>query len=493
MIPSPLNIATLPSLLTMAAMEIAPDAAETTNQLTENFAELLDAELEPALAAPPQVLVWEGGKAPGNILPSGKIAQDNQVDDAPPEEASSDDAPSLTPTFPDLSAPGNAGQADQNVPIAFMASPAFPVPPLPTMPEGSPPPTIGAADPVPLEAGEASSVTTSVPPETLPETLPEPAPEALPAAVPSTAPPVIAALALSVAPSPMPPPVTPLSPSQAKPAPRTAPVLQHGPVAAPVTPPSPEIALPPATPTQPNVAALSEPWQAIIRSAQTSQAAPARPEISALPEVNETPSTRAADPLEAPRPVARILPAECQNLQLAADLARPLTTIAQAAAAPSSPPDGTVVDFETLVARLSEAREASGALNVRTSVVHGQFGPVTLQLRADGEAMVVTLANHDPEFSRVVVQAANALAVQGEARPDAPPVQAMIANSTGQAPGTPPATPALHGQMAPSDQGQGERPRQGQPPSQQRNAPEEPARQRSSETGTAARQTGLYA
>ncbi|TYC79728.1 hypothetical protein FMM79_20280 [Novosphingobium sp. BW1] len=78
-------------------------------------------------------------------------------------------------------------------------------------------------------------------------------------------------------------------------------------------------------------------------------------------------------------------------------------------------------DFDTLLGRLHEAREAQGGQVVRTSLVHAQFGHVSLQLRPDETGMSVSLRSADPDFAASVQgAAAQVLAASGTQGSDTP-------------------------------------------------------------------------
>lgn len=59
-------------------------------------------------------------------------------------------------------------------------------------------------------------------------------------------------------------------------------------------------------------------------------------------------------------------------------------------------------DFDTLVGRLSEAREAASPKVVRTALQHAEFGKISLQFRHDDANLSVTMANADPAFTSAV-------------------------------------------------------------------------------------------
>ncbi len=86
----------------------------------------------------------------------------------------------------------------------------------------------------------------------------------------------------------------------------------------------------------------------------------------------------------------------------------------------STPPADAQHDFDTLVARLGEAREAAAPHLVRTAFEHAEFGRVAMQLRHDDGGLSVTLASHDPEFTGAVQAAVASMAGGSAANSDQP-------------------------------------------------------------------------
>ncbi|MFK4874810.1 hypothetical protein [Novosphingobium sp. ZW T3_23] len=89
-------------------------------------------------------------------------------------------------------------------------------------------------------------------------------------------------------------------------------------------------------------------------------------------------------------------------------------------AAPPTPAEGQSnaspqqpQDFDTLVGRLSEAREAAMPHIVRTAMHHGQFGQVSLEFRHENGGLAVTMASSTPGFNGSV-QAAVAANLAGD-------------------------------------------------------------------------------
>lgn len=105
---------------------------------------------------------------------------------------------------------------------------------------------------------------------------------------------------------------------------------------------------------------------------------------------------------------------------LAADLIAPgaapsgSVTVSGAASVSAAPIAEGPQDFETLVSRIAEAREAASPQVVSTTLRHGEFGTVSMQFRHEDSALQVTMASADPDFSRSV-QAAVAAGQSGAA------------------------------------------------------------------------------
>lgn len=86
----------------------------------------------------------------------------------------------------------------------------------------------------------------------------------------------------------------------------------------------------------------------------------------------------------------------------------PTPVVGQPNASPQQPQD-----FDTLVGRLSEAREAAMPHIVRTAMHHGQFGQVSLEFRHEDGGLAVTMASSAPGFNGSV-QAAVAANLAGD-------------------------------------------------------------------------------
>lgn len=89
-------------------------------------------------------------------------------------------------------------------------------------------------------------------------------------------------------------------------------------------------------------------------------------------------------------------------------------------------------DFDTLLGRLHEAREAQGPQVVRTSLVHAQFGHVALQLRPDETGMSVSLRSADPDFAASVQGAAAQVLAASSTQGSDTPRENPFQQSSGQ-------------------------------------------------------------
>lgn len=163
----------------------------------------------------------------------------------------------------------------------------------------------------------------------------------------------------------------------------------------PLAPPEPEIpAAKPAPVTQHQPLDTSRPNAGTSPSVQAANKGPKPPESE----------TALARPLDR-QPISQPLPFD----------ARPAAAVAtppEAPAATATVATETPQDFETLVSRLAEAREAAAPHVVRTSLAHGEFGRVTMQIGQQDGGLSVTLASPDPEFAGAVQAAAASLAGQ---------------------------------------------------------------------------------
>jgi hypothetical protein len=70
-------------------------------------------------------------------------------------------------------------------------------------------------------------------------------------------------------------------------------------------------------------------------------------------------------------------------------------------------------DFDTLVGRLNEAREAANPNLVRTTIHHAEFGQISLAFRADDARMSVTMTGSDAGLAPAVLAAASAAQAAG--------------------------------------------------------------------------------
>lgn len=164
----------------------------------------------------------------------------------------------------------------------------------------------------------------------------------------------------------------------------------------------------------------------------------AAPSAMAPEDLGET-ETRS--PAEADKPAARpvettVRPSTGQTLT--ADLG-PVAPDVASAPAPSTPAE-TPHDFDTLVSRLAEAREAAAPHVVRTAFEHAEFGRVAMQLGQDENGLSVTLSSRDADFAPSVQAAAAAVASSAassnadQQRHDAPTSQQQNPNGQGQQP-----------------------------------------------------------
>ncbi|MFT4057839.1 MAG: hypothetical protein QM681_25285, partial [Novosphingobium sp.] len=188
-----------------------------------------------------------------------------------------------------------------------------------------------------------------------------------------------------------------------------------------------------ASPAAPIAAPTAPP---IATSTARTEHAGAAPSAIAPEDLGET-ETRT--PAEADKPAAHVVetavrPATGQPLT--ADLgpvAQDATfapTLSVAAEAPH--------DFDTLVSRLAEAREAAAPHVVRTAFEHAEFGRVAMQLGQDENGLSVTLSSRDADFAPSVQAAAAAVASSAaggnadQQRHDAPTSQQQNPNGQSQ-------------------------------------------------------------
>jgi hypothetical protein len=272
--------------------------------------------------------------------------------------------------------------------------------------------------------------------------------------------------------------------------------------AAPVTPPFESVTLAPST----VAAVLPEPAPAAA-APSVAQAPVDRPSVAPLPARVTADHGSVAAPQQMvaasgmPTPIVRdtegqVLPAdpraegsmklsgaapaegEARGAKAVEDEIAPIT--AHSAPHPSAPPmkvdappvstvtaaDGSSVpaptrvdapqDFDTLVSRLAEAREAAAPNVVRTAMAHGEFGRVSMQLDHSDGGLSVTLASRDPEFTGAVQAAAAAMAGNGspggdQPRQDGSAAQQNNAHSQTQAQSGPQTNTASQGQQARAD------------------------------------------
>lgn len=89
-----------------------------------------------------------------------------------------------------------------------------------------------------------------------------------------------------------------------------------------------------------------------------------------------------------------------------------------AASTASNPPTTPTQDIAALVDRITEARAAATPNTIRASLMHEDFGAVTLNLRNEASHLHVTLGSADPGFAPAV-QAAAAASLAGNNRDEA--------------------------------------------------------------------------
>lgn len=370
-------------------------------------------ETPPASVEPVVDLVGKvdaaGGKDDGNILPDGTAQPD-------PAETLAADLPSMAILAPSeafdplaaLPPLGTTGPAVRQGPVqapspraaaALMETVRPNITPLAAGPArpasvASPPsPEVGAvrferievvrAEPRPPSGAQIPTAPTtgvSAPAVSIP---PAPSDPALPSAAPEPWP----AIALG--------PLKPRPTVNAAPAPRPAALIE--PAVATVTTP---VAAPPAA------TASDDHHPAVIPTAPRDEATEPQP----------------AKPRDAETAAARPLPRTAlHGAPMAPTLteAEPASTFAIAPA--SSPPTADAPhDFDALVNRLGEAREAAAPHLVRTAFEHAEFGRVAMQVRHEDGGLAVTLASHDPEFTGAVQAAAASMAGGSAGNPDQP-------------------------------------------------------------------------
>lgn len=171
-----------------------------------------------------------------------------------------------------------------------------------------------------------------------------------------------------------------------------------------------------------------------------------------------------------------VLAAPTASGHLPGTLPAPATGAAAPAASPSAPMAEKAQDFETLVSRLSEAREAASPHLVRTAIAHAEFGRISLQFRHEDNGLSVTMANGDPAFAGAVQAAAQASGAGNESDRSAPQQQGAPQHS------------------APGGGGQGQQPRAEQAGRARNRDAGTPSRSQDSETGEPSRRGGgIYA
>src|SRR5690606_32439371 len=95
-----------------------------------------------------------------------------------------------------------------------------------------------------------------------------------------------------------------------------------------------------------------------------------------------------------------IQPASLEIAALPADA--PVARDAAAPAQPSQPQAVRPQDLTALVDRLVEARDNARSNNASLTVMHADFGQVSMHFAHDNGNLTVALANNDPGFARAV-------------------------------------------------------------------------------------------
>lgn len=170
--------------------------------------------------------------------------------------------------------------------------------------------------------------------------------------------------------------------------------------------------LPPATPTHTAVAdeqgaGAERPPEPLPNLERRPAGAPKEHALASATEPDRTPVIR-HDPQVAAQPIMSD--------------AGPGVVVTPTDGVAMSPParSETPQDFDTLVSRLAEARDAATPHVVRTAMAHGEFGRVSLQIDHSEGGLAVTLASRDPEFAGAVQVAAAAMASNASTAGDQP-------------------------------------------------------------------------
>ncbi|MGF7155183.1 hypothetical protein [Novosphingobium gossypii] len=195
------------------------------------------------------------------------------------------------------------------------------------------------------------------------------------------------------------------------------------------TPPPAQAVQSPDSRTMPQQSATAQPAPRMA-TAPTIEPPPARATV--MPDVPPAPETPAIAPephrsapvsidATAERPSAsepaatRPIPEDPQppaSLLVSPALAAAGSVTPEAAIAGHAPStvSESPQDFDTLVSRLAEAREAAAPHVVRTAFDHAEFGRVAMQLGQDEGGLSVTLSSRDADFVPAVQAAAVAVA-----------------------------------------------------------------------------------
>lgn len=239
----------------------------------------------------------------------------------------------------------------------------------------------------------------------------------------------------------------------------------------------------PAAPIEPAVLSVNMPVATpAVVTATTADAHPAPTPTAA--HGDETAERLSIKPRESEAAAIRPLPTTAQHT------ASIVPTLAETVPAATgtievttfTPPADAPHDFDALVARLGEAREAAAPHLVRTAFEHAEFGRVAMQLRHEDGGLSVTLASHDPEFTGAV-QAAAASMAGGSAGNSDQPRQDSPASPQGQSQNTAQANAGGQGQQQARTDASGQQARRegGSQPSGRQDQPQSGSQQRGRE------------
>lgn len=240
-------------------------------------------------------------------------------------------------------------------------------------------------------------------------------------------------------------PQTPMQPAATRVATETtAPPAHREAAAAPAMPAPTALGISPqSAPADhpPEASAMAADLAPVKRDVRASDPVKVKAEV----EAETLPEAGAVAQHPAPRPFAPQIGADGPTA--------PVANPSDGTSALSPPPAEAPQDFDTLVSRIAEAREAAAPHVVRTAMPHGEFGRVSMQLDHSDGGLSVTLASRDPEFTGAVQAAAAAMASNASAGGDQPRQDGSAAqqnNAQGQ---------AQSGAQANANGGQGQQPR----------------------------------